>query len=559
MKLLVGWASAPKQPPQAIRSFGGCDLAALDGRLIPAENSSRGDCYSRSSLRALKAAIALAFLGLILNTLASVTADPDLWGYMAFGRLFWDTGQFPYQDVFSYLPTLSAWIYHEWLTGVLVYPIFQTMGGSGVQLLKYGAGLATISLIYSVARKRGASPLSSIFVLCAVQLFLAIGFRPIRAQVFTYVFFALSLYILESARLKGQWRGLWLLPPLQILWCNLHGGFLAGLGLLGLYSAGEFLARRRFRPYLMILFLAGLATIINPYGLQYWQYMIQGVTMARPEITEWASIWRAYQQNLLGAEEFLYLFAIIGFMLLLVSGIGREEMKKEWPPILVLGVTLLLGLKHLRHMVFFLIAVGAYAPVWIARYSERWHFRSLVAPFAPILRGKICTLACFGVAILGFYQFLAADPLALKIPSQATSTERPGQYYPVGALDYIQSHHLEGDLLTEFGWGEYLIWNLSPHCRISLDGRYETVYPVAIANYYFDFFKNPSEQRRFLDDYPPAMLLVNSRSKIYAFLCSQGQWQQVYLDQGSALFLKKDRVTEAGKGISPVCASWQLD
>jgi hypothetical protein len=42
-----------------------------------------------------------------LNALSGTVADPDLWGYLSFGRLFWETGQFPYQDIFAYVPTLN--------------------------------------------------------------------------------------------------------------------------------------------------------------------------------------------------------------------------------------------------------------------------------------------------------------------------------------------------------------------------------------------------------------------------------------------------------------------
>lgn len=37
-------------------------------------------------------------------------ADPDLWGYLSFGHLFWQGHKFPYQDVFSYVPTLNPWV-----------------------------------------------------------------------------------------------------------------------------------------------------------------------------------------------------------------------------------------------------------------------------------------------------------------------------------------------------------------------------------------------------------------------------------------------------------------
>lgn len=73
----------------------------------------------------------------VLNGLSSTLADPDLWGYLAFGRLFWESGKFPYQDVYSYVPTLNPWVYHEWLTGVVFYPLYVKTGGIGLQLLKY--------------------------------------------------------------------------------------------------------------------------------------------------------------------------------------------------------------------------------------------------------------------------------------------------------------------------------------------------------------------------------------------------------------------------------------
>ena len=55
----------------------------------------------------LKAASFLLIIIFILYHLSTTTADPDLWGYLAFGRLFWDQRAFPYLDVFAYVPTLK--------------------------------------------------------------------------------------------------------------------------------------------------------------------------------------------------------------------------------------------------------------------------------------------------------------------------------------------------------------------------------------------------------------------------------------------------------------------
>jgi hypothetical protein len=70
----------------------------------------------------LKVLFSLLIVLVVLNALAGTVAVPDLWGYMALGRLFGETGRFPYQDIFAYVPTLKIWVYHEWLTGVSFTP-----------------------------------------------------------------------------------------------------------------------------------------------------------------------------------------------------------------------------------------------------------------------------------------------------------------------------------------------------------------------------------------------------------------------------------------------------
>ena len=103
-----------------------------------------------------KVGLVLLFLLHCLRLLANTTADLDLWGYLAFGRLFWQTGAFPYHDIFTYVPTHPLWVYHEWLTGVLFYPLYNGLGPWALQLLKNVVALSTLALIYLTARRRRA-------------------------------------------------------------------------------------------------------------------------------------------------------------------------------------------------------------------------------------------------------------------------------------------------------------------------------------------------------------------------------------------------------------------
>jgi hypothetical protein len=483
----------------------------------------------------LKVLSLLLVLTFSLYCLKTTTADPDLWGYLAFGRLFWGQGPFPYLDVFAYVPTIKPWIYHEWLTGVVFYPLYRTLGAPGLQVFKYALGLATMGMIYLTARRRGADLLPTALILGCSIVGIATGYSAIRAQVFTYFFFALYLYLLETARLSGQGRRLWLLVPIQLLWCNLHGGFLAGLGLIFLYALGEALSRRPFRLYLWWFVLAGLTTLVNPYGLQYWSYLVQAVTMPRPEITEWVSIFAGYQLGILEGRElffFLSLTAVAVFLALLTRW-------REITPALVLVFTLYQGVTHNRHMVFFAITFGAYMPVLLTAYFRELSARPGVMTRIHRMGGKVPALVV--ILLMGFYayRFASVNPLKLRVPSAPSSLSQVETYYPVGAIDYIEQRQFSGKLLVNFSWGEYCLWRLYPRCKVAIDGRYETVYHENLHKEYFDFLRARKNWRNFLAHYPPDLILINIRSRVYGLLSDDPDWRQVYADPGCALFRRQ--------------------
>jgi hypothetical protein len=474
----------------------------------------------------------------ILSCLSTTSADPDLWGYLAFGRLFWDQGQFPYLDVFAYVPTLKPWVYHEWLTGVLFYPLYRTLGGPGLQILKYALGLATVGATYLTARRRGADLLPTALILGLSIVGMSIGYSAVRAQVFTYFFFAVSLYLLETARLSGQGRGLWLLVPIQLIWANLHGGFLAGLGLIFLYALGEALARRPFRAYLGWGLMAGLATLVNPYGLKYWSYLAQAVTMPRPEISEWASLLRVYKQGFVGGQEFFFFLAFIAVAVFL-SWWARW---REITPALTLLFTVYLAVTHYRHMVFLALAIGAFMPALLTTYFRELNTRPGFMVWVHRLGWKIPILVVILLTCFLAYRFVSCNPLHLVVTSEPGLGAATGMYYPVGAIDYLEQRHLSGKLLVHFNWGEYCLWRLYPRCLVAIDGRYETVYPESLTKEYFDFLMGREGWRNFLKHYPPDLILIGLRSRVHGLLSADPEWCQVYADPGCALFRRRTQV-----------------
>src|SRR5205085_11385294 len=75
-----------------------------------------------------------------------------------------------------------------------------------------------------------------------VTAFLAGIFVSDRPYQFTNLLLAVTLLILEYR------RGLWLLPPIFLVWANCHGGYILGFVVLGAYLAEALVARWRGIP-----------------------------------------------------------------------------------------------------------------------------------------------------------------------------------------------------------------------------------------------------------------------------------------------------------------------
>src|SRR5947208_1593312 len=97
-----------------------------------------------------------------------------------------------------------------------------------------------------VGAASAARRLLSVAALLEILCFLTITFvaavvgawpivATIRPQVFSMVFFTALLFVLTRSRDDVRW--VWALPPLFALWVNVHGGWLVGAGVLGIFAA----------------------------------------------------------------------------------------------------------------------------------------------------------------------------------------------------------------------------------------------------------------------------------------------------------------------------------
>jgi hypothetical protein len=117
------------------------------------------------------------------------------------------------------------------------------------------------------------------------------------------------------------------------------------------------------------------------------------------------------------------------------------------------------------------------------------------------------------------------------------------QRFPVGAVDFIKSHHLGGKMFNSMGWGGYLLWNLSGTTTLFIDGR--TLDPYRVAPYTNILWATPEGLRYFeqanfnLALIPYGNAFGGKRYPVIDYLKNRPEWQIIYQDGLGLLFAKR--------------------
>jgi hypothetical protein len=189
------------------------------------------------------AAATWLLLVVILGTaLRDHLGDPDLWWHLKTGAIIAATGQVPRTDPFSYSAGGKPWTAHEWLAALILYGAWRAGGWGGILWFRGLMIAATTATLYLVLRRRSGSWLAAILLAFSAALATS-SFWTERPHLFTFLFFAILVGILNTAA-EGRPRPLWAVPPLVLLWANVHGGYASAFILMATFSVGLWLDGR---------------------------------------------------------------------------------------------------------------------------------------------------------------------------------------------------------------------------------------------------------------------------------------------------------------------------
>ncbi len=475
------------------------------------------------------------FLFILAVCLLNNEADRDLWHRLAVGKTFFDTGILLKNDIFAYTPVKKLWVDHEWGSGVIFYYITRFLGDYGLMMLKIILLSLTIFFIYLTINllNKGKTNFKILYFILTVVAVYPGFMSTLRSQAFTYMFFALWIYLFEKIR-RDEKVSLWIFPLSFTLWTNLHGGFLAGVGLIGIYALGQFLNGKNFKKFLLISSITLPFGLVNPWGIKFWEYLIPAVLMNRPYITEWEPF-NLFDTlyNVTGFRILLFLTFFVSLYKLFIA----KAKNLDFIPILLLSVTAVLAFKSERHVVFFAIVSSIF--IYVPLYE-------MYGKILEVLKNKLkISLSAKYKRLLNFsreafiYAFLTGAILNVILSTPPVVTLKQ-KHYPLASIEFIRINKLSGNLLVPFNWGSYALWKLYPQCLVSIDGRYEETYSDEVYKENMDFYYGKKDWKVILNKYRTDMILIEKDSKAFKNASSLKDFRLVFKDETSALFIRKE-------------------
>ena len=397
--------------------------------------------------------------------------DPDYFWHITTGRLIATTGSVPATDPFSFTWGGQPWTAHEWLGELLMYLISRLIGQVGL-LLVFGVFPAAIfAVLVWVLRRKGVR-LFAIALPCILGGWVLVPYVTLRPQAISWLFMAVLIAVLWSLDASSRRRAL-VLVPFFALWANLHGLWVVGLGVVGVYLIFTFVGRTPMAAARWWMLgaaagcaLATMATPAGPIGILYPLRYVQAGNWGLTNIQEW-------QSPNFHEPAHLALLALI-----VLIGLNGARATPGWLAFLsYLGIAMsLLALRNAPIAAVWAVptlALGLEDRLASRRGTRRPAYRPSVA---VTRRAMELTLA----AVVIVTAFAIAVPPSLTAAASANVAKR----FPVNAVDVLEREAPSARVLAEYGWGGYVIYRLyDSGGRVFVDGRNE-MYSEQILNDY---------------------------------------------------------------------------
>ena len=484
--------------------------------------------------------------------------DFDLGWHLKYGEYFFKNDHILRENIFSSDMQNYHWVNSSWLTDLFSYATFANFGFLGLSIL--GAAVITATF-YFFAKSARLDYFEKALIFPPLLYFLApLNSISFRGQLLSLLFLGILSYILfeQSPALRGvvenyssndqktsrfarilsltrRVNTLYLLPPLFLLWSNLHGQFILGLAIFAIWIGSAIVPdlisnglsnlshvlENAILP--IITFIASaLAVLINPFGFGVYSEALKHFrNPLEAFIAEWVPFkmlttpW--YAQVLIGTGMFF------GLIFLIFEGKFKEKISQ-------------ITIASLLYLISFYVRRFVWPMYYLAI--------PLIAPLAKFFKPQSKKYTKYAATII-FVTYISLTFL-IDNPTKRIQNMSWQTYCQKfvscsdGAIQYLTSNQLTSNLLTYYGWGGYMIWRY-PEIKPSIDGRmhlWQDNNGYSAFEEYFAYEQNIND----IEKSPYDVVLMSPQKPLYKHLdklSTENKWQKVYEDKFAGVFVRK--------------------
>jgi hypothetical protein len=448
-------------------------------------------------------------------------------------------------EVFSHTregaPLVDLW----WLSEIVAALAGNLLGWGGIVLVASVVCATVVWLLHRQLLTEGNE-----LLLSTVLTLLAAGVcathwlaRPHLATQFMAVIFACQLRWFERGRTTAR-QLLILLPLLMALWTNLHGAFILGFVLIGVYLAGAVMnwaratveqrpaLRQRVTVLVALGFACFLASLLNPNG---WKLPVQVIRYTSSPL-----LMRSTQEFLPpnfhdpGNLPFVIVLIVILLMLLIV----RPRLKVTDGLLLV--AWLVLSLRMVRNApVFALVVTPILAEQWNAYLCDAApsrilrSYRNFSARLASVnqmagARGLPALAVVAMILVLAKPRLFGGGPLL--------GTELPANQFPIAAVEFLRQtpKAVHDEMFNDYVWGGYFILAM-PERKVFFHPN-ALVYGEEVVREFLQVNNVQPGWEDVLKKYHVGWTILPREHQLNRLLAQRNDWKLVYADPVATIY-----------------------
>jgi hypothetical protein len=316
----------------------------------------------------------------------------------------------------------------------------------------------------------------------------------------------------------------------MILWANLHGAFITGLVMVGLFGIGLILDRS-YSDAIKIgaLFVTlVLASFINPYGPELISH-----SFGYLQLDYLANTIHEYN-----SPDFHNLIAwpFAGMILISIVLGWRSSQRLGWTPLVLIAFWTASGLYSARNIPLY----GQVAILFLAAEAD-----AMVKQFFPRLDRVIERAELIGHRTWGWMWAVLFAILIIYhqanggvIDYLKLGNRFDPKIFPVEALDTLgESGFPKGNVFNTFYWGGYLLYRLWPDQLVFIDGQTD-FYGLDLTFSYDQAINLQGDWRQIFESYQIEWIILPTDEPMSPWLDQSEDWDLFYRDDTASVWIQ---------------------